>query len=146
MKSIRNKGFTLIELLVVIAIIGILSSVVLASLTSARNKGADAAIKAQLANIGPSAEIFYDTPSSYLGFCATTNPIWVQAAGVITKSAGPGSPVCGNDATTWAVYSTLKNPTTGTTGWCADNSGFIGASNGLSSGGTTELISPSHCL
>lgn len=34
----KNKGFTLIELLVVIAIITILSSVVLASLNSARAK------------------------------------------------------------------------------------------------------------
>jgi len=41
----NNKGFTLIELLVVVAIISLLSSIVMASLTSARGKAKDAAIK-----------------------------------------------------------------------------------------------------
>ncbi len=60
-----KKGFTLIELLVVVAIIGILASVVLASLNSARNKGKDAAIQAQLSNMRGQAELYYSTNGTY---------------------------------------------------------------------------------
>lgn len=56
-----SKGFTLIELLVVIAIIGILSSVVLASLTTARTRGTGAAIQNELSNMRAQAELFYST-------------------------------------------------------------------------------------
>ena len=67
------KGFTLIELLVVIAIIGILSSVVLASLNTARNKGADTAVKSNLSGARAQAELFYDVNgNSYDGVCGTT--------------------------------------------------------------------------
>ena len=67
LRKIRGseKGFTLIELLVVIAIIGVLSSIVLASLNTARGKGANAAIKGNLANMRAEAEIFYDGAGNY---------------------------------------------------------------------------------
>ena len=41
-RSIKEKGFTLIELLVVVAIIGILSSIIVVSLTESRMKSRDA--------------------------------------------------------------------------------------------------------
>jgi prepilin-type N-terminal cleavage/methylation domain-containing protein len=56
-----KKGFTLIELLVVISIIGLLSSIVLASLNTTRVKAADAAIKENLRGIISSSEIEYST-------------------------------------------------------------------------------------
>lgn len=69
-KNTLKRGFTLIELLVVIAIIGILASVVLASLNSARDKGEDAAVKANLNNARAQAALFYDDNGDYDGVCA----------------------------------------------------------------------------
>lgn len=63
---IEQRGFTLIELLVVIAIIGVLSSVVLASLNTARSKGNDAAVQSNLAGIKTQAQLYYsDNGNSY---------------------------------------------------------------------------------
>ena len=61
----RTKGFTLIELLVVIAIIGILSSVVLASLGTARMKARDATRISDIKNLQLALELFFDGSQGY---------------------------------------------------------------------------------
>ncbi len=60
----KTRGFTLIELLVVIAIIGILSSVVLASLNSARKKGRDARRISDIKQLQLALELYYDANGS----------------------------------------------------------------------------------
>ncbi len=52
-----KRGFTLIELLVVISIIGTLSSIVLSSVSTARDKGRDAAIKQDLSQMPTAGEL-----------------------------------------------------------------------------------------
>jgi prepilin-type N-terminal cleavage/methylation domain-containing protein len=61
----KKKGFTLIELLVVIAIIGILSSVVVVSLNSARMKARDAKRVADLGQIKTALGLYFDSYQQY---------------------------------------------------------------------------------
>lgn len=126
----KTTGFSLIELLVVIAIIGILASVVIASLNSSRDKGSDAAIKQDLANLRAQAELFYSnnantyttggsgTPDTLCGdsvFMKAQDAINIQAASPF---------VCHSSNTAWAASAGLK-----AAGgyWCVDNTGASGA-------------------
>jgi prepilin-type N-terminal cleavage/methylation domain-containing protein len=65
-KNKNNKGFTLIELLVVVAIIGLLSSVVLASLNTARGKARDAGREHDLGQIRLALNLYFDKYGNWM--------------------------------------------------------------------------------
>jgi len=158
-----QRGFTLIELLVVIAIIGILSAVVLASLSTARSKGSDAAIESDMHTIQNEAEIYYDTLGAYgtnanaVANCTNTRTLFadtgtdggnsaataqaalpIENAIAAIKSANSGGTLkCSvgpTSATSYAIQSSLvTNPAEY---WCVDSTGFGGMDTSALSGTT----------
>ncbi len=74
----RKKGFTLIELLVVIAIIGILSSVVLASLNSARKKSRDAKRISEVKSLQLALELYNDSKGGYPSVLTALVPTYIS--------------------------------------------------------------------
>lgn len=111
----KNKGFTLIELLVVIAIIGILSSVVLASLNTARQKSRDARRVADIKQLQLALEFYFDAQRVY--------PATLSTAALVDTgymAAIPSDPVGGA-----AYLYSAHQPTSGPAATCA--SYYIGA-------------------
>ncbi len=91
----REQGFSLIELLVVIAIIGLLSAIVLASLNTARVKGVDTAMKNEISQLRPAAELIYSTTNTYDTVCvSSSNTGKIFSSAVSKGDRTPGSALC----------------------------------------------------
>ncbi len=145
MYNTRKKGFTLIELLVVIAIIGILASIVYASLSAARGKARDAQRAEVVKTLKAALEVYQNRYGEYppIAVEGRGESIIVLKDSLITKDNNnympeiPQDPVYKNAANDYQYVSsknaagvrdaygirvTLENPsgtiTVGVNNWC----------------------------
>jgi prepilin-type N-terminal cleavage/methylation domain-containing protein len=123
-----HRGFSLVELLVVIAIIGILSQVVLLSVSSARTAAFDQKVKSQLSNIRSAAEIYWSSHANYgpsTTSCTSTTGMFADVPSGLSKLSvsasypvGENTIVCNSNGNAYAVSDNLS---ASGTYWCVDS-------------------------
>jgi len=119
MKQVNRKGFTLIELLVVIAIIGVLSTLAVVALGSARTKARDAKRVADIRQIMSALELYYNDANRYPA--ALTAGQAISTNGVTYMNSVPANPTpvdSGCESYPNYTYSTPANGSTFTITYC----------------------------
>lgn len=127
-----QSGMTLVELLIVITIIGVLSTIILSSVSTSRARAYDSKIKQQLSSFRAAAEIYFNNqiPNNYgpaVSICnagmfadnteANGRPaVYIDPINLPTYSIV----ACSTNGTSYAVKASLYS---GTDYWCVDNQG-----------------------
>ncbi len=100
----KNKGFTLIELLVVIAVLGILATLIIASLSKSRDETKQVAVIAEMQGLKTSVEIETGASGNYTNICNLFNTGEKLAMVRDSIESKGGTWVsCDSDATSYAV-------------------------------------------
>ena len=107
----HNRAFTLVELLVVIAIIGILSAIVMSSMSAARAQSRDGKRTTDIKQIQLALGLYYDANNTYpMNISSSTLGPYIPSIPVDPSSNGATTyrydyvPYCANDNTTIVSY------------------------------------------
>lgn len=99
---VAERGFTLIELLVVIAIVGLLSSVIILGLNSARMKARNAKRLADVTQLSSALELYFNHNNVYPATYASLVPTFLSA---LPTYPGPVDDPCIAGNSTYAYTS-----------------------------------------
>ena len=135
----NSKGFTLIELLVVIAIIGLLSTLAVVALNSARLKARDAKRIADIKQIQTALELYFNDQQNYP---AGTLILGTGGSGVCLGTSVAGFSTAGCDSPYMGLVPSSPSPNGTAYSYEADGSSgtysiefnLEGKTGGLSSG------------
>ena len=134
----KKQGFNLVELLVVIAIIGLLSTLAVVALGTARTKSRDAKRVADIKQVQTALELFYTDNNAYP---TATSTVLGQAGALCLGSSGFGATGCANP------YMSLvpKNPSPGGAAYTYDSAdGTTYATTFTLEGATGQLAAGAH--
>lgn len=118
----RKAGFTLIELLVVIAIIGIIATVIMTFLFSARDKSKDSSIKQELNHLRTQASLYQAVHGEFEPINGNCNDGMFADEKIrpLLENADPDNNLCWSSGSKFIVAVPLKSDSTKL--WCVDSS------------------------
>lgn len=139
--SQKTKSFTLIELLVVVAIIGLLATIVVTSVFSARDKARNTRIATALSQIRAQATLVMNDTDSYGSLCDASHTLcgdsmvcpdnnFIPQLKMIkddVRNFSGSDPTCYGDTDAYCVQSQLVPSGSGS--YCVDSIGYAGTSS-----------------
>ena len=102
----KKKGFTLIELLVVVAIIGLLATLSIVALNTARAKARDTKRVGDIKNIQTALELYYSNAGAYP---ASLNDLKPNYMGQIPTAPTPHDGTCSSSTNAYVYVSTSSD-------------------------------------